>query len=356
MNLIKYLIRKIIENYSISNITGNLGKIGIKNDKVSILVSNDMLLRRRDRNLFSICFSNLDRFSSLNKKLPKELNRKLECKNIPERLINKPVHYTIKNMDFDGKIDFSLEENTTLTFENCTFRDSIKIRGKGKVIFRANTYICSNTYGKNTVPLLDIEAKDVTFQDEEFFNRAKESENRKVYFGMRINAGVVNIVDSQLDTLNPNNAIEIKSNRVNIETSKIYPKQMRVNTRFFSLKYSRILGKDTKVDISADKSEIKDSKIACTEIKMETDIIDSSESSLEASKEIEVENQGCNPIEIKSPKIIYNSLNLRGGKITINPRFIAALIEQYGLLNALLQIEEGKALRIGTRKPINSLG
>ena len=109
MNLIKDLIRKISENYSIGDITGNIGKISIKNDKVSILVSNDMLLKRKDRNLFSICFSNLDRFSSLNKKLPKELNRKLECKNIPERLINKPVHYTIKNMDFDGEINFSLE-------------------------------------------------------------------------------------------------------------------------------------------------------------------------------------------------------------------------------------------------------
>lgn len=352
MKFIKEILRKI----SIGNITGNIGKIVVKKGKVLISVSNDMLRKRKDLNMFRMYFFNLNRFSSLNKKTPKLFNHKLDCKNIPEKLVNKPVCYIIKNMDFDGEIDFSLEENTIVIFENCTFRDKVKISGKGSVVFKTNTYYCPYVYGENKVSLLDIEAKNVTFEDEEFFNSSKETKQGKVYFGMKVSAGVVNIVRSQIDILSQNDIIDITSNRVNIEESKIYPNEMKAETKFFSLKHSLILGKDTKVSINADKSEIVNSKMACTEIKMETDIIDSSESSFEASKKIEVENEKCNSIKIKSPKIIYNRLNLRGGKVTINPKFIASLVEQYSFLNALQQIKEGKTLRIGTRKPINTLG
>ena len=295
MNLIKEILRKI----SISDITGNIGKIRIESEKVSIFVSNDMLRRRKDLKIFRIYFSNLDGFNELYKGSLNKLNRI----NIPEELANKPVHYIIKNMNFDGNIDFSLEENTTVTFENCTFKGCIKINGKGSVIFKANTYHCPYIYGNTITPFLDIETESVTFEDEDFYNSSKDTKQGRVYFGMKIIAKVVNIIRSQIDVLNPNNSIDITSDKLNVEESKIYPNKMTVDTKFFSLKHSRILGKDTNVDISAEKPKVENSKIACA-------------------------------------------------RIQINPKFLAALVKQGNPSNGLHQIQPGKTLCIENIKPV----
>lgn len=297
------LIKEILRKKSISDITRNIGKIRIESDVVSIAVSNFMLRERENSNIFSICFFNLDRFSSLHNGMPGELNHKSKCKNIPENFENKPVHYIIKNMNFDGDIDFSLEENTTVTFENCTFKGAIKINGKGSVIFKANTYHCPYIYGNTTIPFLDIETESVTFEDEDFYNSSKGAKQGRVYFGMKIIAKVVNIIRSQIDVLNPNNSIDITSDKLNVEESKIYPNEMTVDTKFFYLKHSRILGKDNEVDISAEKPKVENSKIACA-------------------------------------------------RIQINPKFLAALVKQCNPSNGLHQIQPGKTLRIGNRKPV----
>lgn len=299
MNLIKEILRKM----SISDITRNVGKIKIESDKVSISVSNFMIKSRKDSNKFRMYFSNFDRFSSLYKGIPKELNCKLKCRNIPKELANKPVHYTIKNMNFDGDIDFSLEENTTITFKNCTFKGTIKINGKGNVVFKANTYHCPYIYGNTTIPFLDVETESVTFRDEDFYNSSKDTKQGRVYFGMKIIAKVVNIIRSQIDVLNPNNSIDITSDKVNVEESKIYPNEMTVDTKFFSLKHSRILGKDNEVDISAEKPKVENSKIACA-------------------------------------------------RIRINPKFLAALVKQCNPSNGLHQIQPSKTLCIENRNPI----
>lgn len=284
------LIKEILVKKSISDITRNIGKIKIESDKVSISVSNFMIKSRKDSNKFRMYFSNLDRFSSLYKGIPKEL-------------ANKPVHYTIKNMNFDRDIDFSLEENTTVTFESCSFKGTIRINGKGNVVFKANTYHCPYIYGNTTIPFLDIETESVTFKDEDFYNSSKDTKQGRIYFGMKIIAKVVNIIHSQIDVLNPNTSIDITSDNVNVEESKIYPNEMTIDTKFFSLKHSRILGKDNEVDISAEKPKVENSKIACA-------------------------------------------------RIRINPKFLAALVKQCNPSNGLHQIQPGKILRIGNRTPI----
>lgn len=126
----KQKIYEMLRMYVAKRVTHNLGKIEITDDEVICYVDEKKLKKQmKDSSL-------LNRYRIILHFIPKD-NETYKLYNV-----NKPVHYIIRNVDFDKEINImSAMKDCHVTFENCTFKTCISIEFADRLTFINNTYI-----------------------------------------------------------------------------------------------------------------------------------------------------------------------------------------------------------------------
>ena len=116
------ILRKIVAKKA----AHNLGKVEIHDDKIVCYV-DERKLKKKEKNLhrYNLMFNRIPSNSELYKTYR----------------IDKPIHYIVKNVDFDRKINIMASmKDCHITFENCTFTGALEIDFADQITFRNNKY------------------------------------------------------------------------------------------------------------------------------------------------------------------------------------------------------------------------
>lgn len=126
----KRKLYELLRKYVAWRATGKLGKIEILQDEIICYVNKNKLKKKEKyihrSNLIFKCIP-------LKKEIYKTYN------------LNKPVHYIIRNINFDREINIMASmKNCHVTFENCTFTGALEIDFADHLTFKNNTYKAQN--------------------------------------------------------------------------------------------------------------------------------------------------------------------------------------------------------------------
>lgn len=124
----KNKIYEMLRMHVAKRATHNLGKVEITDDEVICFVDGKKL-KKKMKDIYC------NRYNIMLYNIPSsdEIYRMYK--------VNKPVHYIIKNVDFDKKINISAAmKKCHITFENCSFKTWVAISFADHITFKNNTY------------------------------------------------------------------------------------------------------------------------------------------------------------------------------------------------------------------------
>lgn len=134
-------IYEILRMYVAKRATHNLGKVEITDDEIICYVDGNKLKRQMSEkylNRYNIILHSIQE----GKEIYKTYN------------LDKPVHYIIKNIDFDKEINIMASmKRCHVTFEECSFKTWISISFADYITFKNNTYSVNDIrYSYSIIP------------------------------------------------------------------------------------------------------------------------------------------------------------------------------------------------------------
>lgn len=126
----KNKIYEMLRKYVAKRATHNLGKVEITDDEIICYVDGKKLKKvMEERGAFLNRYRITFHYIPQNDEMCKLYN------------INKPIHYIVRNIDFDKEISISAAmKNCHITFENCSFTTCVEIDFADHLTFKNNTY------------------------------------------------------------------------------------------------------------------------------------------------------------------------------------------------------------------------
>lgn len=182
---------------------------------------------------------------------------------------NKPVYYIFDNISFNNAIKMT-SDCAQVVFKNCSFNKNVGILWGDEITFKNNKFKdhC-NVYFYGKCFLTANNVKKISFINENFMNSYELKKYGNPLFGMRIDAGVVEFINSE----------------INAEAS-------------------------AAINIEAKKLRIKNSKLQAPEIYIDSQSIEF-DGIMQADDGVMIENANCDfSGMVKSPIIIYNGIDL----------------------------------------------
>lgn len=281
----KNKIYEMLRKYVAKRATHNLGDIVITDDEVICYVDEKKLKKTmKDRSL-------LNRYRIM-----------LHCIKRDEEIyktyhLDKPVHYIIRNVDFDKEINIMASmKDCHVTFENCSFKTCVEIDFADHLTFINNTYIP---------------------QENKYFSIYKAGE----------------FIFSTYDRINEVNKLELINNEIYVPDIKEIP----------------IMNVNDKENVIAPiiKSKLRLWLYAKEVILNASDIIDAK--SLEIGAEtlhLEDEYLISDEIEIKANKVVLDNATIRADVITIDSPKIEGKLPIYheGLFINGVEVDKNEGL------------
>ena len=253
-------VRKLVKYDYLKNITNNIGKVVIQDDEIICYVDQKKLDKYKgNKILYELRLNGTNRYGYEN--------------FVKKMKLDKPVHYVFDNINFKtGLKAYSFFGAARVTFKNCTFNKLVVLNCVEDVTFENNKYIdsCDAYYSYNCF-LTAKYVKKITFINDNFANSYEVSKFTKTNFGMKIDADVVQFINTNFD---------YDSNIVQ--------------------------------EIKAKKTEINNSKLGAAEIYIDSDSIEvTGESLIKTKNGLIIENKNEDfSCKIDSPVIIYNGFNM----------------------------------------------
>ena len=252
----KFIYNKARKMYLKQSIC-NIGKIVEEEDKIICYVEQKKLDRYKGKHRVHALM--LNGMNTVNE----------ESRKIVEGFkLDKPVYYVFENIDFKGAIKFSSRWSNVI-FKNCIFEKNIGIIWADSLTFENNMYsdLFSGYYHGDCF-FTGNQIKEITFINDNFVNSCPNHHPAK--FGMNISCGTIKFINSKIDAEYPG-----------------------------------------KIIIKAKKTSIINSDINSSEIYIDSNSIDYSDSLIVANNGVMIENANCDfNGEIKSPVICYNGVDL----------------------------------------------
>lgn len=247
----------------------NIGRIVETDDKIICYVEQDALDKYKgNKPIYGI---NL-----------KGMNQGVDKETVEAFGLNKPVYYVFDGINFSSALRFS-STWCDVIFKNCTFDKNIGIIWGREITLENNKYKDScDVYFYGDCFLTAGTVKKLTFINETFVNSsllAKYPYNDTV-FGMKIQAGEVEFIDSTIVCQN-----------------------------------------DGGVSINAKKTKLENSAFIGQNIIIESESIESNNTSITAKKIFSIENSSRDfDGEVKASRVVYNGvvLSTNGEKINVN--------------------------------------
>lgn len=303
----KKKIYEIIRNYVARKATGNLGKVVINDDKIVCYVDGRKLKKKEKY---------IHRYNLIFKCIPSK-EEIFKTYNL-----EKPVHYIIKDTDFDMEIRImSSTKNCHVTFENCTFTGAIEIDFADHITFINNIYEAQNY--KNFWSI---------YKEGEFCisTRAKKGEINKLEFiNDNIDVDYPETIPVYRATDKSPKKKEIKNPIVEIW---LYAKEIiMTNTDIVNAK-SIVIGTDrlllNATNIRTQELEIDTKNFEYNYTAIESDII-----SVKANKIL------CDYGNLKGNSIFVNDVEMDKNNIRMDAETVKLQKERLELLSTLKKIE-----------------
>lgn len=285
-------LRKLVRYDYLKNITNNIGKVVIEKDEIICYVDQKKLDKYKgNKTLYELRLKGTNRYGY------EDFVKKMR--------LDKPVHYVFDNINFKtGLKTYSFCGATRATFKNCIFNKNVVLNCAEDITFENNKYIDScDVYYSGNCFLTAKYVKKITFINDIFANSYDVSEFTKVNFGMKIDADLVQFINTNID---------YDSNLVQ--------------------------------EIKAKKTEINNSKLSAAEIYIDSDSIQTTGDCLiKAKKGVIIENSNYDfDSNIDSPVIIYNGddVSLIREKDNINIEASELVQSRQNVVNVLNNLKE----------------
>lgn len=142
---------------------------------------------------------------------------------------NKPVYYIFDNISFNNAIKMT-SDCAQVVFKNCSFDKNVGILWGDEITFENNKFKdrC-NVYFYGKCFLTANNVKKISFINENFMNSYELKEYSNPLFGMRIDAGVVEIINLEINAEAPA-AINIKAEKIRMKNSKLQAPEIFILT------------------------------------------------------------------------------------------------------------------------------
>lgn len=143
---------------------------------------------------------------------------------------NKPVYYIFDNILFNNAIKMT-SDRAQVIFKNCSFDKNVGILWGDEITFENNKFKdCCNVYFYGKCFLTANNVKKISFINENFMNGCELKGYSNPLFGMRIDAGVVEIINSEINAEAPA-AINIKAKKLRIKNSKLQSPEIYIDSQ-----------------------------------------------------------------------------------------------------------------------------
>lgn len=203
-----------------------------------------------------ICYVNqksIDKYKD-NKPIYKLILHGME--QLPEHLrknynLNKPVYYIFDGLEFNTGLEIGSLASKTI-FRNCTFTKNIGILWGNEINFENNKYndnCCFYYYGECFLTATAV--KKINFINDNFVNSYKLKQYGNARFGMKINAEEVNFINTKTDVVAPA-TINIKAEKTKIENSTIKADEIYLDSQSINSKESSIISPNGVIIENAD--------------------------------------------------------------------------------------------------------
>jgi len=243
---IKQIYHELNRRRIAKKLTGNLGKVDIKNDTIFCNVNKSDIEKKR-----RVSFRTSTHFN---------------CEDVASKYnLGKQVCFIVEHVDFQNGLSFSVAKNIQVTFRHCTFRNHVEITDSaGTVIFKNNNYYQDQK--TSHIPFFSANIRSIKFIDEYLINSGNQA----------------------------------------IETSS-FSAVIKAKNTFFddTLLYA---GTETaSVDITTDMLTLRNTTINCATFCVRAENIFTNSSTIYATDFAIIENKELDRISIiESPEVIYN--------------------------------------------------
>lgn len=308
----KKKIYEMLRKYVAKRATHNLGKVEITDNEIICYVDGKKLKKRmqeRDLHRYRIMLRCMMKDEEINKIYH----------------LDKPVHYIIKNVDFDKEIEIMASmKDCHVTFENCKFTACVGVSFADYLTFKNNTYR-AQTY-KN------------------YFSIHKEGEFCISTKAIKNEINKIEFIHDKIEVEDVEVPVVVNVNDLNKSKSEKTMKaitEMWLYAKEIVLRFSNISNAKS-IEIGADNLTLIGSDICAKEVEIKTDNIKIDDSCL-----------GADVIAIDSPKIegdllvSHNGLFINGveidkNKVVINTNKYNIALQQnrLELINSLKKIEK----------------
>lgn len=243
MNKLKESIYKLAREYVKKQLTRNLGKVIEEDDRLICYVNK----HKCEKNIFTNTFA-CGGITDNDRHLAKVYN------------LDKPIYYVFDGLEFDkNQVYIYGYDNVNIIIRNCKFFYGLHVRVHGKCFLSENSYI-------RAFRGLSVYADDITIKDMNIINELKYTNNLHVEIAADDN---LNIINSYIGKMNEKITIDISA------------------------------GKKMVID----NSQIEGDNIKCESPKIETH----HDSSLIATKRVNLNVKDFEPIKITSPVVVLNN-------------------------------------------------
>lgn len=213
------MVREFGRRYYLNKLTGKIGEIEICDDKIVCYVKQD-LLDKTLRGKYSIY--DLELYG---------VSKNIEDKEMLEWYgLDKPLFYVFDNIKFRAGLKFS-SFHASVIFKNCQFRENIGIFWAEDVIFENNKYYNWTTrFYLGDSFLYGRVYGNLKFVDDNFVNSYEYKKYGDNKFGMSIEVGNLEIVNSKIEAESLGN-IQIEAQEMNIIDSEIVSSEVYVDSK-----------------------------------------------------------------------------------------------------------------------------
>ena len=310
-------ISERLKNKYLKEITNNLGKVEITDDKIICYVDQKKLDKQSIVEIEYVASSEF---------CIKQTTHKIQLKNLSDSKLKElgidlSVYFIFDNIQF-GDLSLNCDkDNIHILFKNCTFNKSINIKAPN-VTFESNEYSGVNSseivIGANNLKIINETYS--LFVGEIIINVLESLQFINSCLADSYPSKKVKIL-SEKNFLSNHSRLQVaKSNLtlegiVNIQNSWLYGNTIKVNADMLVLE-NNLIDLINKFDINLEKNmDIKDTHIGTAFMNVTCEKINLIDSEINSKYFIDINEKissNDNDIleSIESPKIIYNGINL----------------------------------------------
>ena len=302
----KKKIYELLRKHVARRATGNLGKVEIKEDEIICYVDGKKIKKKEKY---------IHRYNLIFKCIPTKEKKYIKYN------VNKPVHYIVKNIEFDKEINIMASmKKCHVTFEKCIFTAAVMIDFADHITFINNTHNAQ--------------------QYKNYFSYIKEGE---FLISTKANKNEINKIDVFADSIyvpNVNCLPIVEYPEGKITNRKIEPIiEIWLYAKEINIIGTNIIGAKN-IEIGADKLIITDSNISSKEIEINAQSFEDYLSNIFSDIiSIETNEYDDSNKMISSNSIFINGIEMNKNEPNINEKTISLQKQRLELINSLKKIE-----------------